>query len=147
IGHTVHDRRVVPALRGALLRLGDDAAVLELVLDDRGRRHDVVADLEDVAGLDLRDVDRVAPDVVSVGPDRAQGGRCAGAGLLQRRLAEIPALAAPDLVAELASRPHHDLLIGREGLALAQAALTCARREAAGPARRMRAGTPCRTRR
>src|SRR5262249_23921448 len=147
IGHAVHDRGVVSPLRGVLLILGDDAAVLELVLDDGGRGHQVVPDLEDVAGLDLGEIDRVAPDVIRVGPKGPKVARRAGAGLLQRFLAEIPALAAPDLVAELASRPHHDFLIGRERLALAHATLTCARRAAAGPVRRRRAGTPCRTRR
>jgi hypothetical protein len=81
---------------------------------NRGGRHHVVPDLEDVAGLDLGEVDGVAPDVVGVGPYGAEVVGRASASLLQRRLAQIPALAASDLVAELSTRPDHDLLIGGE---------------------------------
>src|SRR5262249_38885824 len=133
--------------RGVLVRLGADAAGLELVLDNGGRGHHVVPGLQDVAGLDLGEVDGVAPDVVGVGPEGPEIARRAGAGLFQRLLAEIPAFPTSDLVAEVASRPGHALLIGRERLVLAHATLTCVRRVAAGPARRRRAGMPCRTRR
>src|SRR5439155_18954851 len=132
----VHDRGVVASLRSPLVLFHDRGAVLEEVLDLDLRRDEVIPNLQNVARLDLAEVtDGIAPDIVRVVRDGAEIVGRAGAGLLQRLLPEVPALAPADLVAELSARPDHNLLVGCERRAFAhgepylrspRSCLTCA---------------------
>src|SRR5580765_3507821 len=75
----------------------------------------VVAELNDVARMDIGESDGCAPHVVRIPGDLSKVRRAAGAGAAQRAIGEREALAIADALAVVAARKGDDL-VGHAGL-------------------------------